>query len=93
MLLSRNGYGGGRLEILMLHIELLNVRGNAMEVGSLGILMLHIELLHASCAQIYSKPVATKSTLCRLGRKQVSMHCNESYSLCVTQRATPCMLC
>ena len=77
----------------MLHIELFHVRGNAMGVGRLGILMLHIELLHVRCAQIYSKPVATKSTPGRLGRKQVSIYCNESYSLCIAQRATPCLLC
>ena len=71
--LSRNGYGGERLGILMLHIELFHVRGNAMGVGRLGVLMLHIELLHVSCDQIYSKPVATKSTPGRLGRKQVSI--------------------
>ena len=76
--LSHNGYGEGRLGILTLHIELLHVRGNAMGVGRLGILMLDIELLHVSCAQIYSRPVATKSTPGRLGRKQVSIYCNES---------------
>ena len=44
------------LGILMLHIELFHVRGNAMGVGRLGILMLHIELLHVSCAQIWWRP-------------------------------------
>ena len=65
---------------------------NGYGEGKLGILMLHIELLHVSCAQIYSRPVATKSTPGRLGRKQVSIYCNESYSLYITQRATPCLL-
>ena len=77
----------------MLHIELLYVRGNAMGVGRMGIMMLHIELLHVICAQIYSKPVVTKSTPGGLCRKQVSIYCNESYSLYITQRATPCLLC
>ena len=67
--------------------------GNAMGVGRMGTLMLHIELLHVIGALIYSKPVATKSTPGGLCRRQASIYCNESYSLYITQRATPCLFC
>ena len=51
------------------------------------------ELLPVSCAESYSKSVATKSTPGMLCRKLISIYSNESYSLYITQRATPCLLC
>ena len=83
-----------RHTVLMIYaLHNLDVRGNAMGVGRLGILMLHRELLPVSCAESYSRSVATKSTPGMLCRKLVSIYSNESYSLYITQRATPCLLC